>query len=65
MTDTMAMSEAHGTHAAEPTAASDGHGHETTGEPLGPVDTRAWAVAIVGGAIGVLVALALFAAGQG
>ncbi len=42
-----------------------GHGHEAPGEPLGPVDTRAWGAAILGGAMGLLVVLALFAATQG
>lgn len=40
----------------------DGHGHAA--EPLGPPDYRGWGTAIGGGAIGVLVALALFAATQ-
>jgi len=31
-------------------------------EPLGPIDVTAWAYAIVGGAVGVVVALALLIA---
>ncbi len=42
-----------------------GHGHEAAPEPLGPVDSRAWGAAILGGALGLLVALAFFAASQG
>ena len=41
------------------------HGHEPTGEPLGEVDVVKWGYAIGGGAIGVVVALALFAAAGG
>ena len=40
------------------------HGHEVEGEPLGALDTGAWAAAILGGGVGVLVALALFVATQ-
>jgi len=43
---------------------ASGHGHEPPAEPLGPINVRSWAYAIGGGAIGVLVALALFAAGR-
>lgn len=67
MADTVAMSEADTTHASSVSDAShdSGHGHEPAAEPLGPVDRRGWAIAIGGGAIGVLVTLALFVAGQG
>ena len=67
MTDTRTMSEADATAVedAAPAVADPAHGHETSDQPLGPVDTRAWAMAIGGGAIGVLMALALFIAGQG
>lgn len=41
-----------------------GHGH-TAAEPLGPVDVIAWGYAITGGAVGVIVALALLAARGG
>jgi hypothetical protein len=41
------------------------HGHEPTGEPLGQVDVVKWGYAVVGGAVGVVVALALFAAAGG
>lgn len=40
-----------------------GHdGHEGASELLGPFDVRSWAFAVAGGAVGLLVALALFAA---
>lgn len=67
MADTGDMSEADTTHGSVVSDPShdDGHGHEVAGEPQGPLDLRAWAVAIGGGAVGVLVALALFAAAQG
>jgi hypothetical protein len=42
---------------------ASGHGHEPAAEPLGPIDVNAWLYAIGGGAIGVVVALALFVAG--
>ena len=38
------------------------HGQESAIEPLGPVDLMAWAYAIAGGAVGVIVALALWVA---
>jgi hypothetical protein len=52
---------AHGDH-GDPGAhgAGDGHGHGTPSEPLGPVDTRAWAAAIGGAALGIVVILALY-----
>jgi hypothetical protein len=39
-----------------------GHGHEAAGEPLGAPDMRAWGAAILGGGIGLIVALALYIA---
>lgn len=39
-----------------------GHGHEPAAETLGPPDLVAWAYAIAGGAVGVVVALALYVA---
>lgn len=39
-----------------------GHAHVPVDEPLGPPDLMAWAYALAGGAVGVVVALALFAA---
>ena len=53
--------EAHGDH-GDPAGhgTSDGHGHEASSEPLGPVDRRAWAAAIGGGALGIVVILALY-----
>jgi hypothetical protein len=39
----------------------DGH-HEPAGEPLGPIDAAKWGYAIAGGAVGILVVLALFVA---
>jgi hypothetical protein len=55
----------HGGH-SDPGAhgAGDGHGHGAPAEPLGPVDRRAWAAAIGGAAIGVVVILALYVAIQ-
>ena len=53
-----AAADAHDDHGS-------GHGHEAAGEPLGPVDVTAWAYTLIGGAVGLLVALALFVAGGG
>lgn len=39
-----------------------GHGHEDAAEPLGPPDLMAWAYAVAGGAVGLVVALALYVA---
>jgi hypothetical protein len=39
-----------------------GHGHDAASEPLGPVDVAAWGYALAGGAVGLLVALALYVA---
>ena len=73
MADTAAMSMAdHGiAHSATgPDAPVDdaghgpshGHGHEEPSEPLGPVDLVGWGYALGGGAIGLVTALALYAA---
>jgi hypothetical protein len=70
MADTVTMSHADDVHAgggragdAHPDAGhGSGHDRDEPGEPLGPVDVRAWAYALVGGAIGVVTAAALFAA---
>lgn len=51
-------SEPHDTHDA-------GHGHESSGERLGPVDIATWGYAVAGGAIGIVVVLVMFAAGGG
>jgi hypothetical protein len=53
--------EAHGDH-GDPSAhgSVDDHGHGTPAEPLGPVDVRAWAAAIGGAALGIVVILALY-----
>jgi len=59
------MSDAETAHTTAAEAHDDhgsGHGHETASEPLGPIDFTAWAYAIVGGAVGVVVALALLIA---
>ncbi len=40
-----------------------GHGHAPAAEPLGPIDLRAWAYAVMGGAVGLVVVVALFVAG--
>jgi hypothetical protein len=45
--------------------ADDGHGHGAPSEALGPVDRRAWAAAIGGAALGVVVILALYLAISG
>jgi len=64
MDDTTAMADpdsapratdAHDDHAG-------GHGHGSSGESLGPLDVVAWGYAVLGAAVGVLVALALFIA---
>ena len=39
-----------------------GAGHDRAGEPLGPVDLTTWAYALAGGAVGVLVVLAMLVA---
>jgi hypothetical protein len=39
-----------------------GHGHEAPSVPLGPADIGGWSAALLGGFVGLLVALALFAA---
>ncbi len=39
-----------------------GHGDAPAAEPLGPVDLRAWAYALMGGAVGLVVVVALFIA---
>jgi hypothetical protein len=61
----MATADAHGhpdptetdTHAVD---TGDGHGHGASSEPLGPIDRRAWAAAIGGGALGIVVIVALY-----
>ena len=61
------MSDAETASATAPDAHDDhddGH-HEPAGEPLGPVDVAKWGYAIAGGAVGILVVLALFAAASG
>jgi hypothetical protein len=51
------------TESAGPEAHASGHGHagEPT-EPLGPIDLAAWAYAVGGAVIGLLVVVALFVA---
>jgi len=51
----------HAGHPAESAPAS-GHGHAPDEEAAGPLDVIAWAYALAGGALGVIVALALYAA---
>ncbi len=66
MSDTEGMSDVD----AVPESATDdhadhvsGHGHApAAGEPPGPVDLRGWAYAVMGGAVGLVVAVALFVA---
>lgn len=60
------MSDADPTHAPAGGAHDDhgsGHGAHEPSEPLGPIDVAAWGYAIAGGAVGVVVALALYVAG--
>jgi hypothetical protein len=57
------MSDAETAHADTTTADThDDHGDGHAGEPFGPVDVWTWAYAIAGGAVGVLVALAMLVA---
>lgn len=56
MADTGTMSDADTTHT---TADEHDHGHSPASEPLGPVDWEAWAYALGGGVLGLLVVLAL------
>ena len=66
------MSDADSTHApVSATATTEdadsndaAHDHGPSAEPLGAPDLKAWGMAVGGGAIGVLVVLALFAASQ-
>ncbi len=65
MADTGGMSDVDAAHTPATDEQADhvsGHGHAPAGEPLGPVDLRAWAYAIAGGAVGLVVAVALFVA---
>ena len=50
---------AHGDH-GDPGAHGSDDGHGAPSEPLGPVDSRAWAAAIGGAALGIVVILALY-----
>jgi hypothetical protein len=52
--------EAPGDHGVPSAHAGDGHGHGALAEPLGPVDTRAWAAALGGAALGMIVIVALY-----
>lgn len=63
MVDTEAMSD---TDHAPTSRADDDHStvHGTASEPLGEPDLQAWAAALLGGGVGLLVALALFVATQ-
>lgn len=76
MSDTGAMSQDHddeqvASHAepaedhADGSAGAHGHGHEEAGEPLGPPDLAAWGYAISGALLGLVTALALYAAARG
>ena len=69
MPDTRVMSDAQMTAAGDVDDVTHddhdaGHG-ATTSEPLGPVDVTAWAYALVSGAVGLILALAMFIAGGG
>lgn len=50
--------EHHDTH----DAGHGGHGAAAQAEPLGPIDVRAWGYAVVGGGLGLLVAVVLYLA---
>lgn len=62
MAETETGSAAHETHGAGTHADRDALVHEAVPEPLGPPDLAAWAYAFAGGAVGVVVALALYIA---
>jgi hypothetical protein len=55
------MSDPETAHAETTTSQAD-HDHDHAAEPLGPIDVTAWAYALAGGAVGLLVALAMFVA---
>lgn len=68
MTDTTSMPDAETTHVTTDEA-GHGQGHDSdddaghaASEPLGPVDLTAWAYAIAGSALGILILLALYVA---
>ncbi len=65
MADTGGMSDADSTHAPTTDGHDEGHGQVPAREPLGPVDVTAWAYAITGALLGLVVALALFIARGG
>ncbi len=68
MTDTGAMSDVDTAHPGtmdDHDEHASGHGHAPAGEPLGPVDVTAWAYAMAGSIVGLVVAAALFAARGG
>ncbi len=68
MTDTGVMSDADAAHVGATDGRDDhasGHGQTPVSEPLGPVDLTAWAYAIAGAAVGIVVALALLVARGG
>jgi hypothetical protein len=59
------MSDAETAHTPATDAHDNAGHHEPAGEPLGPVDVAKWGYAIAGGVVGILAALALFAASGG
>jgi len=62
MSDTGTMLETDMAHHSGNEEHDPGHGHVAVDETLGPPDLMAWAYALAGGAVGVIVALALYAA---
>jgi hypothetical protein len=58
------MSEGHANKAQAHDVAAQTNGHEVTAEALGEPDLQAWSAALVGGGVGLLVALAMFVATQ-
>jgi hypothetical protein len=55
--------DVHDGHGPDDHSGAGGHGHPAhESEPLGPIDVTAWAYALAGVALGVLVVLALYVA---
>jgi ABC-type Zn2+ transport system substrate-binding protein/surface adhesin len=52
----------HDAHEDDGHGSGDDHGHGGPAEPLGPVDARAWAAAIGGSLLAIVVVVALYLA---
>lgn len=61
MADTEHMADTHPDHGASDEHGA-GHGHASAEERLGPVDLVAWAYALVGSLMGLVVLIALYLA---